>query len=267
MKVSDKVVVVTGAGGGIGRELVFNLLSKGASVAAIDRSEGALKETVIQAGDRGGKLSTHIVNLTEREEVEVLPEQVISHHGKVDGIINNAGIIHSFVNVNELDYEKIKMVMDINFYGTLYMVKTFLPYLLKRPVAHITNVSSMGGFLPVPGQTIYGASKAAVKLLTEGLRTELKDTNVKVTVVFPGGVSTNIMENSGIENADNKEMDHAEVSKLLTPSKAADIIINGIENDKDRVLAGKDSKAMDKLYRINPKKAADLIAEKMKDLV
>ncbi|MEK3683510.1 SDR family NAD(P)-dependent oxidoreductase [Paenibacillus sp. FSL R10-2736] len=120
-----------------------------------------------------------------------LPEQVIDQHGKVDGIINNAGIIHPFLKVNELEYDKIKLVMDINFYGTLYMVKSFLPYLLKRPVAHIANVSSMGGFLPVPGQTIYGASKAAVKLLTEGLRAELKDTNVKVTLVFPGGVSTN----------------------------------------------------------------------------
>lgn len=116
---------------------------------------------------------------------------MIDQHGKVDGIINNAGIIHPFLKVNELEYDKIKLVMDINFYGTLYMVKSFLPYLLKRPVAHIANVSSMGGFLPVPGQTIYGASKAAVKLLTEGLRAELKDTNVKVTLVFPGGVSTN----------------------------------------------------------------------------
>ncbi|OMF28233.1 SDR family NAD(P)-dependent oxidoreductase [Paenibacillus sp. FSL H8-0259] len=116
---------------------------------------------------------------------------MIDQHGKVDGIINNAGIIHPFLKVNELEYDKIKLVMDINFYGTLYMVKSFLPYLLKRPVVHIANVSSMGGFLPVPGQTIYGASKAAVKLLTEGLRAELKDTNVKVTLVFPGGVSTN----------------------------------------------------------------------------
>ncbi len=267
MKVSDKVLVVTGAGGGIGRELVLNLLSKGASVAAVDISKEALEETVKQSGDKNGKLSTHIVNLTERDAVEALPEQVIAYHGKVDGIINNAGIIHSFVSVNELEYEKIKMVMDINFYGTLFMVKTFLPYLLKRPIAHITNISSMGGFLPVPGQTIYGASKAAVKLLTEGLRAELKDTNVKVTVVFPGGVSTNIMKNSGLENADNKEMSQEDVSKLLTPSKAAEIIVNGIENDKDRVLAGKDSQAMDKLYRLSPRRASDLIAEKMKDLV
>lgn len=184
MKVLDKVVVVTGAGGGIGRELVLNLLSKGARVAAVDINRNALEETINQAGEKKNKLSTHIVNLTVREVVEALPEEVIAHHGQVDGIINNAGIIQPFVHVNDLDMDKIKQVMDINFYGTLYMTKTFLPYLLKRPVGHISNISSMGGFLPVPGQSIYGASKAAVKLLTEGLHAELLDTKVKCNRCF-----------------------------------------------------------------------------------
>ncbi|WP_310829657.1 SDR family NAD(P)-dependent oxidoreductase [Paenibacillus pedocola] len=267
MKVADKVIVVTGAGGGIGRELVLNLLSKGARVAAVDISKEALEETRNQSGDAGGRLSAHIVNLTDCEAVESLPEQVINHHGTVDGIINNAGIIHPFVPVNELGYHKIKQVMDINFYGTLFMVKAFLPHLLTRPAAHITNISSMGGFLPVPGQTIYGASKAAVKLLTEGLHSELKNTRVKVTVVFPGGVSTNIMKNSGLDQTENKEMNQKQVAQLLTPKKAAEIIVNGIEQDRVRVLAGKDSRLMDKLYRLNPKRAAGLIADKMKDLL
>ncbi|WP_342562253.1 SDR family oxidoreductase [Paenibacillus sp. FSL R7-0345] len=267
MKVSGKVIVVTGAGGGIGRELVRNLLSKGARVAAVDISHNALEETVKQTGAASDRLSIHLVNLTDPAAVEALPEQVLKQHGAVDGIINNAGIIHPFVPVNELGYDKIRQVMDINFYGTLYMVKTFLPHLLARPVAHITNVSSMGGFLPVPGQTIYGASKAAVKLLTEGLRSELKDTKVKVTVVFPGGVSTNIMQNSGLADAGNKEMSKDQVAQLLTPVQAAAIIIEGIEKDRYRVLAGKDSRMMDKLYRLNPRRAAELIADKMKELL
>ncbi|RXJ04564.1 SDR family oxidoreductase [Anaerobacillus alkaliphilus] len=265
MQVSNKVIVVTGGGGGIGRELVHTLLSKGASVAAVDINKEALEETVNLAGNKRDKLSTHIVNLTDRDAVEALPEQVISHHGAVDGIINNAGIIQPFVDIKDLDYDKIKLVMDINFYGTIYMTKSFLPYLLERPVAHITNVSSMGGFLPVPGQSVYGASKAAVKLFTEGLHSELKDTNVKVTVVFPGGVSTNIMKNSGAERTrksdDKKDQSH----KLLTPKEAAEIIIKGMENDEFRVLAGKDSKLMDFICRLNPKKAAELIAKKLKN--
>ncbi len=264
MKVLGKTLVVTGAGGGIGRELVLTLLSEGARVAAVDINKDALEETIIQAGKNSERLSTHIVNLTEREEVEALPGKVIEYHKEIDGIINNAGIIQPFVNINDLDYEKIKLVMDINFYGTLYMTKTFLPYLLKRPEGHITNVSSMGGFLPVPGQSIYGASKAAVKLMTEGLHAELKDTNVKVTVVFPGGVNTNIMGNSGVDRNKNKDHNQQQASKLLTPKEAAAIIINGIENDEYRVLAGKDSKLLDKFYRFSPKRAAELIAKKMK---
>jgi short-subunit dehydrogenase len=264
MKVLDKVVVVTGAGGGIGRELVLNLLTKGARVAAVDINSDALKETIKQAGEKKNKLSTHIVNLTEREAVEALPDEIIAHHGAVDGIINNAGIIQPFIHVNDLAIEKIKQVMDINFYGTLYMTKSFLPYLLQRPVGHITNISSMGGFLPVPGQSIYGASKAAVKLMTEGLYAELKDTNVKVTVVFPGGVSTDIKKNSGVEGTGNSDESKQDTSKLLTPKEAAEIIVNGMETDQYRVLAGKDSKFMDKLYRLNPKKAVGLITNKMK---
>ncbi|MRH45113.1 SDR family NAD(P)-dependent oxidoreductase [Aquibacillus halophilus] len=267
MRVLDKVIVVTGAGGGIGRELVLNLLSKGASVAAVDINKDALEETVKQAGEKGDKLSTHIVNLTDREAVEALPKEVIAFHGAVDGILNNAGIIHSFLTINELDYDKIKQVMDINFYGTLYMTKTFLPYLLERPVAHITNVSSMGGFLPVPGQSIYGASKAAVKLMTEGLYAELKDTNVNVTVVFPGGVGTDIMKNSGVESALITDENDQDMSKILTPKEASEIIIKGMETDQYRVLAGKDSKMMDKLYRLSPKLAVGIIAKQMKKLL
>jgi short-subunit dehydrogenase len=267
MKVLDKVVVVTGAGGGIGRELVLSLLYKGARVAAVDINRDALEETINQAGDINDKLSAHIVNLTDREAVGELPEQVIAHHGAVDGIINNAGIIQPFVQVNDLDIDKINQVMDINFYGTLYMTKTFLPYLLKRPIGHITNISSMGGFLPVPGQSIYGASKAAVKLLTEGLHAELLETNVKVTVVFPGGVGTDIMKNSGIEGPTADGASKQDISKLLSPKEAAQIILNGIETDQYRVLAGRDSKLMDKMYRLSPKRAVGLIAKSMKKLI
>lgn len=185
MKAENKVIVVTGGGSGMGRELVLNLLGKGAKVVAIDINETALQETAKLAGSNTEALGLFVTNITDRSAVESLLEKVINKFGHVDGIINNAGIIQPFIKVNELSYETIERVMNINFYGTLYLIKTFLPHLLTRPEAHIVDISSMGGFLPVPGQTIYGASKAAVKLLTEGLNSELTNTNVKVTVVFP----------------------------------------------------------------------------------
>ncbi|NLF49458.1 MAG: SDR family oxidoreductase [Acholeplasmataceae bacterium] len=266
MKVKDKVIAVTGGGNGIGRELVLQLLAKGARVAAVDLSEKALNETLKLSGESKSKLSVHLLDITDRLAVEALPEDIIKIHGHVDGILNNAGIIQPFIPVNDLDYNQIQKVMDVNFYGVLYMVKTFLPILKKRPIAHIVNISSMGGFLPVPGQSVYGASKAAVKLLTEGLHGELKDTNIKVTVVFPGGVGTNIMKNSGV-NMDEKKMNEKKASyKMLTPAKAAALIIQGMEKNRYRLCVGSDSRFMDFFYRLSPKRAAGLIAKKLENI-
>ena len=267
MNVQNKVFLVTGGANGMGRELVLSLLSKGARVAAVDIDETALQETIDLSGSQRDRLSTHIVDITNRDAVAALPEQIIAEHGAIDGIINNAGIIQPFIRVKDLDYAAIERVMRINFYGTLYMTKEFLPHLLKRPAAHIINISSMGGFLPVPGQTIYGASKAAVKLFTEGLHSELLDTNVNVTIVFPGAIGTNIAKNSGVEQSLNPESEMAQAAEPLPPGKAAQIIINGIERNRYRVFVGSDSTFMNLLYRLSPKYAAKMIFKQMKSLL
>lgn len=264
MKVQGKVIVVTGGGNGIGRELVLTLLSRGAEVAAVDIHQAALEETLSLAGDRKARVSLHVVDVADREKVEALPAQVIARHGVVDGLINNAGIIQPFVRLNELDYESIARVLGVNFYGTLYMTKAFLPHLLGRPEAHIVNVSSMGGFLPVPGQTLYGASKAAVKLLTEGLCTELMGTGVRVTIVFPGAIGTNIAANSGVTISVGEQQASF---KTLSPQKAARLIVDGMERNRYRVLVGSDARMMDFLYRLSPERAARLIFRQMKALL
>jgi short-subunit dehydrogenase len=261
MKVQNKVIVVTGGGSGMGRELVLKLLKKGAKVAAADINEDSLKETA-ELSDNPDNLSIHIVNIADRSRVEAFPDQVISKHGAVDGIINNAGIIQPFVDVNDLDYETIERIMNINFYGTLYMTKSFLPYLLKRPEAHITNISSMGGFIPFPGQTIYGASKAAVKIFTEGLYAELKDTSVGVTVIHPGAINTNITKNSGVEMRSSASSEE-QAKRTLPADKAAEIIIGAIEKNKFRATVGKDARFLDLFYRFSPNRAVNFIVKKM----
>jgi short-subunit dehydrogenase len=268
MNVSNKTIIVTGGGDGMGRELVLLLLKKNARVAAIDIRQQALDETIRLAGGNKSRLSSHVLNITDKAAVEKLPEEIIAIHGSIDGLINNAGIIQPFVKIKDLQYDAIDRVMQVNFFGMLYMTKTFLPHLLKRPEAHIVNTSSMGGFLPVPGQSIYGASKAAVKLFTEGLHSELTDTNVRVTIVFPGAIGTHIAENSGI--AFSKEMQEKSKSssiKMLSASKAAELMIEGMEKNAYRVLVGSDSKFMDFLYRLNPKYAAGFIYKQMKSLL
>lgn len=268
MNVRNKTIVVTGGGSGIGRQLVLLLLVKGARVAAVDINQSALNETMQLAGDQAKNLSIHALNIADETAVAKLPEEVIARHGGVDGIVNNAGIIQPFVKLMNLDLTIARRVMDVNFYGTLYMIKAFLPYLSQRSEALVANVSSMGGFLPVPGQTMYGASKAAVKLLTEGLYAELLNTRVQVSIIFPGAIATDITANSGVE-IHRVASDDSKKSKFtaMPAPKAAGIIIDGIERGKTRIFVGKDSKMLNFLYSINPGYATRMVSRQMKSLV
>jgi NAD(P)-dependent dehydrogenase (short-subunit alcohol dehydrogenase family) len=267
MQIRDKVFVVTGGGNGMGREVVLGLLQRGARVAAVDLNQAGLEETAKLAGAED-RLTMHPLNVSDRKAVLALPAAVQKAHGQVDGLFNVAGIIQPFVKINDLDFDAIERVMNVNFWGVVNMSKAFLPVLLKRPEAGLLNVSSMGGFLPVPGQAAYGASKAAVKLFTEALFAELQGTPVSVTVVFPGGVGTNITANSGVDTAKMMaSMEGKKMPKTTTAVDAGRQIIEGMEKGAFRVRIGSDAKFMDRLSRLNPKRATLLIANQMKNLL
>lgn len=264
MRIAGKVFLLTGAGSGMGREMAHQLIAKGARVAALDIHLTQLLETKQICSANDSNFLILEVDISNRADVLALPDQVIAHFGHVDGIINNAGIIQPFVRVSELSFDAIERVMDVNFYGTVAIVKAFLPHLLVRPEGHIVNISSMGGFLPVPGQSIYGASKAAIKLFSEGLYAELKDTAVCVTVVFPGAIATNITGNSGVEVPSSPG---SSGMVALPATDAARIILAGMENNQFHVFVGSDSKFMNILYRIAPEFATNFIRKKMKALL
>jgi short-subunit dehydrogenase len=268
MKVRDKVLVVTGGGNGIGQQVVLEALGRGAKVAAVDIRHESLDTTAALA-KAGERLATYAVDITDRGAVEALPDRIAEALGPVDGVVNVAGIIQPFVRLNDLSYEDIGRVVNVNLWGTIHVVKAFLPGLLERPEGHVANVSSMGGFLPVPGQTIYGATKAAVKLMTEGLYAELIDTNVGVSTIFPGAVSTDIGTNSGVDMGMSEE-EMAELAakrKTTSPEEAAEIILDGIEADDFHILVGGDAKMMNALTRVAPRRATHIIYNQMKDLL
>lgn len=261
MKVNVKNILITGAGSGMGKSLTLQLLKMGAKVIALDKHENALNE-LFEASGMSSQLEIYTCDIADAASVQKAAQQF----QKVDILINNAGIIQPFVKVQDLKMEDIQRVMNVNFYGMLYMTKAFLPGMLQRNSGHIVNVSSMGGFLPVPGQTVYGASKAAVKLFTEGLWSELQDTGVKATVVFPGAITTNITQNSGLKMPENMDSEQSKF-KAMPADKAAAIIIDGIEADAFRVLVGSDASFMDKLYRFSPRFATSFIYKQMKSLL
>jgi len=259
MELKGKVAVVTGAGSGMGRQLAIQLVKKGARVAGVDINPDTLAETRQLIGSDA--FSSHVASVGDRARVEALPDEVIATHGTIDILINNAGIIQPFITVNALTIEQIERVFNVNWSGVLYMTKTFLPYLKKRPKAYILNVSSMGGFVPVPGQVIYGASKAAVKLFTEGLMSELADTNLGVTIAFPGSVATNISQNApDISEKDLKEMaaraEGAE-AKAISAAFAAGEMLKAIEEETPRIYIGSDSRSINLFSRLFPARAAD----------
>lgn len=266
MKAKGKHFIVTGGGKGIGRAMVLQLLSKGARVTIVDLDETAMNETWQLAGPRQEQLSTECLNVAEREAVEAFAAKLTSGENTVDALINNAGIIQPFVPVNELSHGKIEQIMQVNFYGTVYMTKAFLPHLMQRPEAHIMNVGSMGGFIPFPGQTIYSASKAAVKLFTEGLYAELLGTSVGVSIAMPGAVNTHIAANSGVEVQLEGGAQNSQSYKMLEADVAAAQILDAIERNKARLLVGKDAGFLDAFYRLMPSRAIRFIAAKMRKM-
>ncbi|MFC7493649.1 MULTISPECIES: SDR family NAD(P)-dependent oxidoreductase [unclassified Nocardioides] len=265
MQTRGNVFAVTGGGNGIGREVVLALLRDGARVAAIDLRGDSLAETAALAG-AGERLSSHVVDITDRAAVEALPAAVVEAHGRVDGLVNVAGIIQKFVPFADLPYEEIERVLSVNLWGVLHTSKAFLPHLLDRPAACLVNVSSMGGLAPVPGQTIYGASKAAVKLFTEGLYAELLGSRVAVTTVFPGGVGTGIADNSGAAVPGMDESSDL-AANLTAPDDAARQIVEGIEKGSYRVVIGRDARMVDRMTRLAPRRATELIAKRMAGLL
>ncbi|MBR7742038.1 SDR family oxidoreductase [Phycicoccus sp. BSK3Z-2] len=265
MELTGRTAVVTGGGNGIGREVVLELLRRGARVAAVDLREDGLAETADLAG-AGERLSTHAVDVTDAAAVAALLEAVLTSHGSVDALLNVAGIIQPFVRVADLDQAVVDRVMAVNFHGVVGTVRAFLPLLLERPEAGIVNVSSMGALVPVPGQAVYGASKAAVMLFTEALYAELRDTPVAVTVVFPGGVSTHITDNSGVSIPSAGEEAGSSMS-LTTPQDAGRQVVDGLADGSFRVVIGKDARAMDVLSRISPRRATDTVAKRMARLL
>lgn len=262
MRIPDRVFVVTGAGNGMGREVALGLIRKGAKVAAVDVAAEGLAETARLAA-AGTSLSTHVVDVTDREAVNALPAAVIERHGVVDGVVNIAGVIHRFAYVDDLDPSETDRIMRINYEGTVNVCRAFLPVLKQRPEALIANMSSLSALIPFASQTFYGASKGAVKQFSEGLYAELHGTGIEVCTIFPGQVSTDLTGNSGVEMLDAG----SRAVRATTPQDAGRKIVAGIEKGRFRILVGTDAAVLDRLVRINAGWATRFVARQMKSVL
>jgi len=264
MEIKNKNVIITGAASGLGKELTKQMIAKGAHVAALDINADNLKKLQDELGAENVK--TYLVNMGDRQSIKDFKQIYLQDFNEVDILINNAGIIQPFDYVENISDEVIDRVMNINFFGPVFLIRNFINDFKNSPKEHyIVNVSSMGGFFPFPQQTIYGASKAALKIFSEGLYAEMKQHNDHVMVVLPGGINTNIVQNSNVKieavPQDNQKKQKA--YKMLEANDAAQQIIRGIEKNKFKLFLGSDAKFMKFMYKFNSKKAIDLITKSM----
>ncbi len=263
---TDRVAAVTGAASGIGRALAVNLAAKGCHLALSDVNEQGLRETARLVTNRNVKVTTHIVDVANREQVYRYADDVVKEHGRVNIIINNAGGAVGDT-IEEVSSEDFEWIVGINFWGVVYGTKAFLPHLRKEPEGHIVNISSINGIVPNPLNGPYCSTKFAVKGFTETLCQEMRGTSVGVTVVHPGGIGTDIVRNARIrrhinpnKTPDELAADFDKKAVRNTADFAARTIISGIEKNKQRVLVGGDAKLIDRMTRLCPVTATKFIS-------
>lgn len=262
----NKVVVITGAGSGIGRALAVNCAKRGSLLALSDVDDTGLADTVklVEAANSGREVHSAHLDVADRAAFQAYAATVAEHFGRVNVIVNNAGVALSG-DLNDLNYDDMDWITGINFWGVIHGTKEFLPHLIASGDGHVVNLSSLFGLVSMPGQSMYNAAKYAVRGMTEALREEMLIAGhpVGVTCVHPGGIKTAIARNARVSEQEDK----AATAKLfdeklakMTPEKAAEIIVKGILSNKARVLVGLDAHALHTIAKLTGSRYQDLIA-------
>ncbi|MGH3333401.1 MAG: SDR family NAD(P)-dependent oxidoreductase [Nocardioidaceae bacterium] len=250
-----KVVVITGAGSGIGRSLALGAASKGAVLALSDVDEVGLLETAERAQTlMAREVRTDKLDVRDRSGMKEYAESVRQDLGRVNVVINNAGVaLHG--DFEEVSYEQFEWIMDINFWGVVHGSKEFLPHLIESGDGHLVNISSLFGLMGMPGQTAYNASKFGVRGFTEALRQEMLVARhpVQVSCVHPGGIRTAIARNARTTAAHDQQSVAEFFDRKLARTNAEDaarVIIDGVLADRPRIVVGTDAKILDAWVRL-----------------
>ncbi len=248
--------VITGAASGIGAALAANLANRGANLALADRNEAGLEAAAATARAQGVTVSTHVLDVADREALAALPEAVLAKHDRVNLLVNNAGVALAG-DVADVSLADFEWLFDINFWAPVRLTKAFMYALDREPAAHIVNVSSLFGIIAPPGQAAYCAAKFALRGFSEALRHELEGSHVSLTVVHPGGIRTEIANSARIPQGIDPEAARAqtkEFNKLLRtdPADAAEQIARAIVARAPRLLIGNDARMAERLQRLFP---------------
>lgn len=194
--ITDKVVVITGASSGIGANTAKLLAQLGARVVLGARRKDRIDSVVKEITGAGGKAAGFAVDVTKRAEVEALIKGAVDNFGRVDVLLNNAGLM-PIAPIALLKVEEWDRMIDVNLKGLLYGVAAVLPHMQKQKSGHIINLASVFGIkVFAPGGTVYCGTKAAVRAMTEGLRMELHSENIRCTIISPGAITSELQNST-----------------------------------------------------------------------
>lgn len=262
---ADKICVVTGAGSGIGRATALELARNGvAHLVMADIHRENLEATHKLVREAGAAANNVQLDVSNREAMYDLAQQTLASHGRVDFVLNNAGIAN-IAPVESLAIEDFERVMNVDFWGVVHGTQAFLPAMIQRDFGHIANISSIFGFIGVPNQGAYNSAKFAVHGFTEALRQEMYGTGVKISCVHPGGIDTPIARNAILPQGEDTEERREEIAASFktmvksTPIQAAQTILKGVAKGKARILIGRDAHMVDIIRRIFPTRYGDIL--------
>lgn len=259
----DAVVIVTGAGGGLGRALALGFAARGARIAALDRDPAGLEGTRAELASRGAQCLGLPCDVTDADACALAVAKTVEHFGSLDVLVANAGMSHrSGFEATNLDV--IRRVMEVNFFGAIHCAKAALPHLLASR-GLVVAVSSVAGFTPLVARTGYAASKHALHGFFDSLRAELEPRGVHVTLACPSFVATRIGSNA--LGGDGLPVRHAQVTvgRPMSAGRAAETVIAAAERGRPLVLVGRTARMAWWLSRIAPVLYARLMAQRMRE--
>lgn len=261
-QLGGRTAVITGASSGIGRGLAQLFAARGCPVAICDADPEGLEQTAATLGDN---VFARELDVRDRHGQMAFASDVRDWApAPIGAVVNNAGVTVSQPAATAAP-EDDEWVFDVNFWGVVHGTRAFLPILLEQGTGTIVNVSSVFGLIGWPTQSAYCASKFAVRGYTESLRHELRDSGVDAVAVHPGGIATNIVVNSRFHTDDLGRTDKSHLVQEFagiartSPERAAEVIVDGLEAGKDRILIGADAKVVSLLSRAAPVRYFNLI--------
>lgn len=247
----DKTVLVTGGASGIGRAVCEALAAAGARVYAADINETGLDDLVQNAGKNGGITAVKL-DVSQQKDFQGAIDRVVADHGQLDILINNAGIVVAGA-FSETTTEEIEKIVNVNLWSVLYGSQLAYQQMIKQGQGQIVNVSSSGGLMPVPNQTMYSAIKHAVVGFSHSLREEAALHEIKVNTVFPGMVQSDLWDSAiNVKDYDMKKNMESTGLKPIPANDAAKAILQGISADDRSIIFPRINKAIVRLYQLFP---------------